>query len=101
CADEHVDGFFPVELQSSPEQTRSIKRFYRHAGAVPPRSKTQLLCSGCTQLYGNTPAARGLLRRWQRTISTFAGSADDQCLDFTYNNLTRRSWIWWMLKPHW
>jgi hypothetical protein len=39
--------------------------------------------------------------RWHRTIAAFPRCADDEALDFTFNNLTRRSWLWWLLKTRW
>jgi len=60
-----------------------------------------LVCSGCTQFYRNSLAARALLSRWHQTIAAFPGSADDWCLDFVFNNLGRRSWLSWLLKAYW
>lgn len=98
--DDYTDIFKPVEFFKDGIKTSS-KRFYRYNGGVDWYSTTQLVCSGLVQFYRNSPAARALLARWQQTIMVFPGCADDQCLDFTYNNLGRRSWLYWFLKTRW
>jgi hypothetical protein len=99
-ADNYTDMFVPVAL--SVGGSPPIKgRFYRFSGSVDGYSKTQLICSGLAQFYRNSLAARSLLRRWHRTIESYPGSADDQCLDYAYNNLTRLSWCGWFLKARW
>jgi hypothetical protein len=64
-------------------------------------STSQLQCSGLTQFYRNSLSARAFLGRWHRAVAAFPGSADDQCLDFAYNNLPRSSWLSWTLKARW
>jgi hypothetical protein len=99
-ADEYTDRFYPVEPTLTDPPTVK-RRFFRYTGSIDLYSTTQLLCSGLVQFYGNTMAARGLLSRWHRTVAAFPGCADDQCLDFTYNNLGRDSWPYWFLKARW
>lgn len=101
-ASERTERFVPIELSPSPDQPPIKDRFYRFAGGERWYSETQLVSSGAVQFYANSLAARALLSRWHRTIATFTpGRADDSCLDFTYNNLGRRSWLWWLLRVHW
>ncbi len=99
-ADEYTDRFAPIPLpiDGSPPVNG---RFYRFSGSVDGYSTTQLICSGLAQFYRNSLAARSLLRRWHGTIVTYPGSADDQCLDYAYNNMTRLSWCGWFLKVRW
>jgi hypothetical protein len=101
CADEYTDCFVPIELSLSADEPPIKNRFYRVTGSTPWYSTTQMVCFGCTQFYRNSLAARVLLSRWHRTIVAFPGSVDDCCLDFFFNNLTRRSWLSWLLKVHW
>jgi hypothetical protein len=99
-ADEYTDMFKPLEI--APAEAPPIKgRFFRCAGGIDWYSTTQLKCSGLVQFYGNSLAARALLSRWHRTVASFAGCADDQCLDFTHNNLGKSSWLYWLLKTRW
>jgi hypothetical protein len=91
-ADEYTDRFYPVDDQ---------RRYFRYTGGVDEYSTTQLIGAGCTQFYRNSVAARAFLRRWHRTVAEFAGCADDDCLDFTYNNLRKRDWLSWVLRTRW
>lgn len=100
-ADEQTDRFVPVEISLSPGEPAVKNRFYRFSGGARWRSATQLVCSGCTQFYRNSFAARALLARWHRTIAAFPGCGDDPCMDFAFNNLGRRSWVRWSLKTQW
>ena len=99
-ADEHTDMFKPLEL--SLDGSPPVKgRFFRFAGSVDRYCTHQLMCSGLAQYYRNSLAARSLLGRWHRTIAEHPGCADDQCLDYTYNNLGKFSWRSWFLKARW
>ncbi|HET7085331.1 MAG TPA: hypothetical protein VFI23_11210 [Rhizomicrobium sp.] len=99
-ADEYTDIFKPMEIALA-DSPPAKGRFFRHAGGIDWYSTTQLTCSGLVQFYGNSRAARALLSRWHRTVASFAGCADDQCLDFTFNNLGKTSWLYWFLKTRW
>jgi hypothetical protein len=99
-ADEYTDIFKPIE-DVAEDATPIERRYFRFAGSVDWYTKTQLMCSGLAQFYRNSLAARSLLHKWQKTIMEFPGSADDQCLDFTYNNLGRFAWRCWFLKARW
>jgi hypothetical protein len=100
-ADEYTDRFMPVAVRLDANEPLVEKRFYRFAGSVDWFTERQLACSGIVQLYNNSVAARALLERWHRTIESFHGCADDAALAFTFNNLTRRSWLWWLLRARW
>lgn len=85
-ADEYTDAFAPVEISIS--NGPSIKnRFYAFTHGVEHFAPNQLLCSGPVQFYRNSDAAKMLLAEWHRTIMTFPGCADDECLNFAFNNL--------------
>ena len=99
-SDQYTDMFKPVEILA--EDSTLIKgRYFRFAGSVDWYTETQLMCSGLAQFYSNSLAARTLLRKWHQTIIDYPGTADDQCLDFTYNNLGWFSWRCWFLKARW
>ena len=101
-ASERAERFAPIELSLSPNEPPIKNRFYRFAGSEYWYSKSQLICSGAVQFYANSLCARSLLSRWHRNIAAFeTGRADDSCLDFTFNNLSRRDWLLWLLKVHW
>ena len=100
-ADEFTDRFLPIALSLRPNEPPVSNRFYRFAGRVNWASNSQLGCFGCVQFYRNSLAARTLLSRWHRTILAFPGSGDDAHLNFTFNNLRRRSWLSWFLNVYW
>jgi hypothetical protein len=96
-ADEHNDAFAPIELSIAGGPP--IKnRYYAFSHWVQYFSADQLFCSGPVQLYGNSEKARLLLSEWFRTIESFPGVADDECLDFTFNNLGEKGHG---LRTHW
>ena len=97
-ADAYNDRFKAVE---SARDDPVKNRFFRYVGGMDLYSTTQLACSGAVQFYRNSGAARALLSRWHQTIANFPECADDHCMDFTYNNLTRRSLLYWFLKTRW
>jgi hypothetical protein len=99
-SDEYTDRFYPVELVF-PDRPPIKNRYFKYQGCIGLVSSTQLFCSGPVQFHRNSIAARALLSKWHRTIAAFPGSADDQCLDFAYNNLKRHSLAYWTLKRHW
>ena len=83
------DTYRPIDIANLPpdlQREDCTERFYSYSHSIDYWSADQLVCSGAVQLYGNTPAARGLLQRWHETIATFPGTRDDHCLDFAFNN---------------
>jgi hypothetical protein len=85
-ADEHTDAYAPVELRGPDGQAvKPANRFFRFSHSIDAYSPTQLICSGATQLYANTPGARALLEAWATVIDEHPGVEDDQCLDWAYN----------------
>jgi hypothetical protein len=101
CADVCTDQFVPVENSLHSGEVAPKRRYYRFLGAFDLLSHDQLVCSGLVQFYGNSYAGRAMLRLWHRTIGTFPGCADDAALAFTFNNLTRRMPLRWMLRSQW
>jgi hypothetical protein len=97
-ADKYTDRFYPVAAGGVLEKPY---RYFQYRGSVDFYSTTQLFAAGLTQFYRNSWAARTFLTRWHRTVAEFAGSADDSCLNYTHNNLTRRDWLYWVLKKRW
>ena len=102
CADECTDQFVPVQIPLKSGESMSKNRYYRFAGgAFDVFSRDQLVCSGLVQFYGDSYAGRAMLRLWHRTIAAFPGCADDGALAFAFNNLTRRTLLWWLLRWQW
>jgi hypothetical protein len=100
-ADVHTDWFIPIELSHWANEPQIEKRFYRYLGSGRLYTNSQLGCYGCVQFYRNSVAARALLSKWQKTLAEFPGRGDDACLNFTFNNLTKLSWLPWLLKVQW
>jgi hypothetical protein len=89
-AEEHTESYVPVEvtLNVGGKMQTFANRFYRFSHRIDYYTLDQLICSGATQLYNNTREARNLLRRWHEVILMYPESADDQCLDYAFNNPT-------------
>jgi hypothetical protein len=82
--DPHNETYLPANHKLiSPDPKSS---FYMFSHRVEWASAEQLICSGVTQFYADSAAARALLARWQQTIAVNPRAADDQCLNFAYNN---------------
>jgi hypothetical protein len=102
-ADEHTDTFVAVELGIGADGPPIKNRFFRFLGSIDWYAPNQLLGSGCVQFYGNTDGARHLLSQWHQTITAFPGTADDECLSFTFNNLGPRKStlkVQWLSKAY-
>jgi hypothetical protein len=86
-ADEHTDAFKAVpDLPHAPPPTIQRARYLCFSHGIYHFGTEQLMCSGMTQFYGNTLAARALLEAWANVIAQQPGVADDLCLDFAFNN---------------
>jgi hypothetical protein len=87
-ADEHTECYIPVDIEgTNGNETRVIRnRFYKFSHSIDYYSAEQLICSGAVQFYNNTNEARILLREWQNVIAQHPNTADDVCLDYTFNN---------------
>jgi hypothetical protein len=58
----------------------------------------QLTCSGGVQFYRNCLESKNFLKAWQNVIAQNPLCADDECLDYTYNNLDS---TFIKLRPAW
>jgi hypothetical protein len=72
-ADKYTDRFVPIELSIRAGEPPIRTRFYRFAGCGRWSTSSQLGCSGAVQFYANSVAARTLLLRWHRTVSSLRG----------------------------
>jgi hypothetical protein len=107
-ADAWNDAWLPMPVRTEAGES-FVKRFWKFSHAVDAFDPGQLVCSGAVQLWGPSVAALDLLDAWQRTIAAHPGVADDECLDFAFNNrdngALRPTWLdkshvrypWW---PH-
>lgn len=93
-ADPHTDAWKPVDGAAPGLHGRPRYWEFRHA--IDYFDESQLFCSGGTQLWSPSKAALGLLDDWQATIAAHPGVADDESLDFTFNNRDNAG-----LRPHW
>jgi hypothetical protein len=87
-ADPRNETYLPANRKIRSAERES--EFYVFAHRVTWLSTEQLICSGATQYYANTAAARELLAAWQAAIAAKPRSADDKCLDFAHNNAIAR-----------
>jgi len=88
-ADEYTDAFAPVNIAISNAPAIG-NRFYIFSHNVKHFATNQLISSVPVLFFGNSDAARLLLAEWHNTIVTYPGCVDDECLDFTFNNLGPR-----------
>ena len=107
-ADPDAAAWGPMEL-TLPNGRSSGKRYWYMMGAVDYFDQVQLMASGATQFWNTTPEALSLLADWRLALTEFPGAADDECLDFAFNNRDnsrlRHQWLdkshvrypWW---PH-
>lgn len=86
--EEHTECYYPFELGSDGDYKirRRRCRYYMFSHSVDFMSFDQLICSGAVQFYNNTRGSRDLLTHWHDTVVSNIGIADDQCLDFAFNN---------------
>jgi hypothetical protein len=83
-ADEYTDCLVPVSAQGLPPG-----RIYRYSHAIDLYGPEQLICSGAVQYWAPTTATRLLLDRWLDAQQRFQDAADDECLDYAFNNMER------------
>jgi hypothetical protein len=113
-AEQHTEAYVPARIAvdegSGPRPTS--ERFFRFSHAIDTKCDRQLLCSGAVQWWNRTAPAIALLDQWQRVIERAAGSADDKCLDYAFNNFPagaaplRSAWLpkayaryrWWIYE---
>ncbi|MEO8300164.1 MAG: hypothetical protein ABI608_00145 [Rhizomicrobium sp.] len=100
---EYTPTFARTEVRLAISDIPISDRFLRYfkQGETRWYTTAQLKCFGCVQLYRNSLPARAMLSKWHQAIAEFPGSGDDRCLDFAFNNLSRRSWRTWRMKIHW
>lgn len=82
--DPHNEAYLPANDKLDSTDPKSA--FYLFSHRVEWSSAEQLICSGVTQFYSDTAAARALLAGWQQAIADNPRSADDQSLNLAYNN---------------
>jgi len=87
-AEEHTEAYGPkgVTVRDAGDMRVVRDRFYGFTHSIDFYDPSQLICSGPTQFYNDTPAARRLLAEWHGVIESSPRSADDHCLDFAFNN---------------
>lgn len=82
--DEHNEAYVPINGRLETDNRHSD--FYVFSHSINFLSGEQLISSGGVQFYRNSSAARRLLELWQQFITHYPEYAEDQCLDFVYNN---------------
>jgi hypothetical protein len=88
-SDEHNEAYMPVT--SGIEVGNRHSDFYYFSHSIDLYSSEQMLCSGGVQYYKNSAAARKLLEYWQTFVERYPDFADDEWLDYVYNNFILQS----------
>jgi hypothetical protein len=82
--DEQNAGYSPLYKEA--EGRRIVTEQYILTHYVPYYCPDQLRCSGGVQFYRNCPEVKSFLKAWLNVIAQSPYAADDECLDYTYNN---------------
>ena len=98
CADRYNDRYMPVAFEGVPATSR---RFFKYSGCVNFITTDQLISSGLVQYYGYSVAAWRFLGAIQKAIAMNKGAAEDQVIDFVFNNLGGYLWRWPRLSTFW
>jgi hypothetical protein len=101
-SDKHNEAYMPIVNSEGGEESISEK-YYALSRSIELYCPDQLLCSGGVQFYRNSSGVKSFLEYWQHVIAQNPTSADDECLDYAYNNLnstgiTLRAM--WLDKPY-
>lgn len=85
-SDRHNEAYMPVKYEDGGKEAVS-KKYYAFSRNIGLYCTDQIICSGGVQLYRNSDQAKLILEYWQTIIARSPRSADDECLDYAYNNL--------------
>jgi hypothetical protein len=94
--DEHNEAYLP--MSGKLEAGNRYSDFYIFSHSINYLSTEQLICSGGVQFYRNSPEAKHLLKSWEAFLAGHSHFAEDQCLDYVYNNFILESVH---MKPFW
>jgi len=98
CADRYNDRYMPVAFEGMPATSR---RFFKYSGCVNFLTTDQLISSGLVQYYGYSVAAWRFLGAIQKAIAKNKGAAEDQIVDFVFNNRVELLRRWPRLQSFW
>jgi hypothetical protein len=80
-----------------------VTEFHKFTHSFSNYCPNQLTCNGGVQFYRNCSESKKFLKAWQNVIAQNPYCADDECLDYTYNNLDSTSiklHPLWLDKPY-
>ena len=78
------EAYIPAEVDK--DKPGDAVQYFRYSHHIPFTSDRDLCCSGGTQFYANSTAARSFLAKWQEMIKKFDLAWDDEILNYTYTN---------------
>jgi len=84
-SDPEADSWQLLEVPQGGGKS-SGRRYWQFKFALDLIDPTQLVASGATQFWSPAPVSLALLERWQNAIAEHPMAADDECLDFAFNN---------------
>lgn len=87
--DEHNEAYVPLNMKL--ESGNRYSDYYVFSHSIKVFSSDQLICSGGVQFFRNSPVAKMLLEHWKSFVVRHPGYADDECLDYVYNNFIAES----------
>lgn len=82
--DQHNEAYVPINGTLDAGDVYSS--FYRFSHHINLYDTQQLICSGAVQFYKNSNNAKYLLKYWYDVIAGNPYYADDESLDYTFNN---------------
>ncbi len=89
---ERNDAYAPINIPNY-----EPNRFYTYSHGTSVYDENQLRCSGAVQFWGNTKQVDDLLVRWDMVIDENPNTADDICLDFSFNTNFNKD----MMRSYW
>jgi hypothetical protein len=99
--DAHNEAYMPINRTLA--ENNRLSDFYLFSHCIGYSSSEQLISSGGVQFYRNSSEAKYLLDAWQAFIVSNPDFAEDQCLDFVYNNFIidkRNIKVFWFDKSY-
>jgi hypothetical protein len=88
-SDRENAGYFPIFKEVGGKSIATEQ--YAPTLFYPYYCPDQLRCSGGVQFYRNCSSIKNFLKSWLNVIAQCPDAADDECLDYTYNNLDTTS----------
>ena len=96
-SEEDNAAYIPKKIRNKSDDITTI---YHFSHSINYQSHDQLICSGAVQFWNHTEPSIRLLSKWKSTIENNAGTQDDHCLDYAFNNFDSQIKTYWLRKSY-